>query len=74
MGYLVIQTNNNKTFRVIDGQQRMITLSILILAVLRSLSDLVEQDTDAQNNQTRIDSLRNSYIGYLDPVSLVSQK
>ena len=71
MGYLVIQTDNNKTFRVIDGQQRMITLSILILAVLKSLSDLVEQDTDAQNNQTRIDSLRNSYIGYLDPVSLV---
>ncbi len=71
MGYLVIQTDNNKTFRVIDGQQRMITLSILILAVLKSLSDLVEQDTDARNNQTRIDSLRNSYIGYLDPVSLV---
>ena len=41
MGYLVLQTSNNKNFRVIDGQQRITTLSILILAVLKSLNELV---------------------------------
>ena len=36
MGYLVLQTEDNKTFRVIDGQQRMTTLSLLVLGVLKS--------------------------------------
>ncbi|MFN6064962.1 MAG: DUF262 domain-containing protein [Bacteroidota bacterium] len=31
MGYLVLQTSNNKEFQIIDGQQRLTTLSLLIL-------------------------------------------
>ena len=37
MGYLVLQSNNQKNFYVIDGQQRLTTLSILALAVLKNL-------------------------------------
>jgi len=35
MGYLVLQTSNNKNFQIIDGQQRLTTLSILILSTLK---------------------------------------
>ncbi len=72
MGYLVLQTANNKRFSIIDGQQRLATFSILILAVLASLQDLIDQGIDSEPNSRRSDQLRNTYIGYLDPVSLVT--
>ncbi|WP_081469326.1 DUF262 domain-containing protein [Runella slithyformis] len=40
MGYLVLQTSNNKNFHIIDGQQRLTTLSILILSTLKCLEEL----------------------------------
>lgn len=73
MGYLVLQTNNNKSFDIIDGQQRLTTISLLLLAVLKNLQELIEKDIDALDNKRRLDQLRNSYIGYLDPVTLISQ-
>jgi len=73
MGYLVLQTNNNKLFRVIDGQQRLTTLSILILSVLKALNDLIEKDIEKENNKIRIKSFRESYIGFLNPVTLISE-
>lgn len=41
MGYLVLQSSNNKQFDIIDGQQRLTTISILILAALDHLQKLV---------------------------------
>lgn len=73
MGYLVFQSSDNKRFDIIDGQQRLTTLSILILAALGHLQELVAAGMDAADNTKRGEQLRNSYIGYLDPVSLVSQ-
>ncbi len=72
MGYLVLQTSNNKNFLIIDGQQRLTTLSILILATLKCLKDLVENGVDAEKNHRRKENLQNSYIGYVDPVTLIS--
>lgn len=71
MGYLVLQSSNQKQFDIIDGQQRLTTISILILASLRRLQTLVNQRMDANKNKIRQDNLQNSYIGYLDPVTLV---
>ena len=71
MGYLVLQTSDNKTFDVIDGQQRLTTISLLMLAILKSLQGLVEATVEAENNRRRIEQLRNTYIGFLDPVTLV---
>lgn len=71
MGYLVLQTHDNKTFDVIDGQQRLTTLSLLVLAVLKRFQDLVKKEVEAKDNQLRLDQFRNAYIGYLDPVTLV---
>ncbi len=73
MGYLVLQSENDKVFDVIDGQQRLTTLSLIALAVLRNLQRLVEEKKDAERNQQRLDQIRQTYIGYLDPVTLVAR-
>ena len=71
MGYLVLQSANSKRFDIIDGQQRLTTISVMILACLGHLQDLINSKLDADNNVKRKEQLQNSYIGYLDPVSLV---
>ncbi|MDG5816452.1 DUF262 domain-containing protein, partial [Chitinispirillales bacterium ANBcel5] len=73
MGYLVLQSSDNKQFDIIDGQQRITTISVMILAGLGYLQDLIAADYDAERNSKRKEQLQNSYIGYLDPVSLVPQ-
>ena len=73
MGYLVLQSSDSKRFDIIDGQQRLTTLSILVLAGLSYLNDLVAAGLDAVDNSRRKDQLQNSYIGFVDPVSLVPQ-
>ncbi len=72
MGYLVLQTSNNKNFQIIDGQQRLTTLSIIILSTLKAINQLVENQIDPINNLKRKENLLNSYIGYIDPVTLIS--
>jgi len=71
MGYLVLQSSDNKRFDIIDGQQRLTTLSVMILTCLGHMQDLIRSNLDAENNARRKEQLQNSYIGYLDPVSLV---
>ena len=73
MGYLVLQSKDSRNFEIIDGQQRLSTLSILILAVLRNLKDLIEENKDVDKNKQRLEQLRNSFIGYLDPVTLIAK-
>lgn len=73
MGYLVLQSDDNKTFTIIDGQQRITTISLIILAILKLIGELVEKEIESENNKKRIDHFRNSFIGFLDPVTLVSQ-
>ena len=72
MGYLVLQSSDNKKFDIIDGQQRITTISIMILASLGVLNDIANEGIDSENNKKRVANLRSSYIGYVDPVSLVS--
>lgn len=72
MGYLVLQTVDNKNFIIIDGQQRLTTLTILILAILKRLNDFIDNEIEVENNQKRIDSYRNSYIGTLNTITLIS--
>ena len=70
MGYLVLQRVDDKTFIIIDGQQRLTTITLIIIASLYYLKELVEADNHSEDNQRRLDALRSSYIGALDPVSL----
>jgi Protein of unknown function DUF262/Protein of unknown function (DUF1524) len=73
MGYLVLQSQDEKTFDVIDGQQRLTTLTLIVLATLKSLKRLVEEKNNPENNAQRSEQIRQTYIGYLDPVTLVSR-
>ena len=70
MGAVVLETGERKQFRIIDGQQRMATLSIVILACVDCLTELAAEDTDAVNNRERANELERSYLGSKDPASL----
>lgn len=73
MGYLVLQSENDKSYDVIDGQQRLTTLSIIVLAAMKNLQRLIDSGKNPEQSKQRLDQLRQAYIGYLDPVTLVSQ-
>jgi hypothetical protein len=71
MGYLVLQSDNDKVFDVIDGQQRLTIMSLIVLAVLKNLKRLIAEGKDAERNGQRLEQIRQTYVGYLDPVTLV---
>jgi hypothetical protein len=73
MGYLVLQSDNDKTFDVIDGQQRLTTMSLIVLAVLKNIQRLISESKNPAPNKQRLDQIRQTYVGYLDPVTLVSR-
>lgn len=70
MGAIVLETTERKHFRVIDGQQRLTTLSILILACVDYLHDLAGQAVEAEANKERAGLLESAYLGAKDPTSL----
>ena len=73
MGYLVLQSEDDKSFDVIDGQQRLTTLTLIVLAALKNLKRLIDEKVQPDQNQQRLQQIRQTYIGYLDPVTLVSR-
>ncbi|MDE0118543.1 MAG: DUF262 domain-containing HNH endonuclease family protein [Bdellovibrionales bacterium] len=73
MGYLVLQSIDNKNFTIIDGQQRLTTISIIILSALYELNELVNSNIHPNDNKKRMETLRHSFIGFTDPVSLLSK-
>jgi hypothetical protein len=70
MGYLVLQSTGEQSRNVIDGQQRLTTLSLIILAGLKHLKRLSDEGVDPADNLIRFEQIRNTYVGYLDPVTL----
>ena len=73
MGYLVLQSEDDKQFDVIDGQQRLTTLSLIVLAILQNIQRQIEAGNDAADNVRRREQIRQTYIGYLDPVTLIAR-
>jgi len=73
MGYLVLQTADNRIYEVIDGQQRLTTISLIVLAAMRLLSKFADEGKNSDNNRRRLEQLRATYIGYLDPVTLTTR-
>jgi len=72
MGYLVLQTADNRIYEVIDGQQRLTTISLIVLAAMRLLRKLAGEGKTPDENRMRLEQLRATYIGYLDPVTLTT--
>jgi hypothetical protein len=71
MGALVVEGQSDREFAVIDGQQRLATLSLLVLAVVGRLLDLALRGIDADPNRQRADALRGRFVGERDPASLL---
>ncbi|MBF0107807.1 MAG: DUF262 domain-containing protein [Magnetococcales bacterium] len=71
MGALVLEGISDREFRIIDGQQRLATLSLLALAVLDRLQTLVKEGIEPEQNRERSIGLRGRFIGEKDPASLV---
>jgi len=72
LGCLVLQSYDERNCDIIDGQQRMTTLSLLVLAILGNLRRLVDLGVEADDNRRRLEELRKTYIGFLDPVTLIA--
>ncbi len=72
MGAIVLQnsTTSDKQFTIIDGQQRLATLSIIAIVVIEEIKKLVETHKDREANQERQEILRRTYLGDKDPRSL----
>lgn len=73
MGSLVLQVEGDerdKLFWIIDGQQRLTTLNIITLAVIKNIRDLAENGIDTTANNERAGLLMN-YLGQKDPSSLM---
>jgi len=71
MGAVVLQKKGEKNFLVIDGQQRFTTLSILALAVIKNIQDLIDKNIEPSENEERIKELRRGFLGQRDAGSLI---
>ena len=72
MGAIVLQNSlaSDKNFTIIDGQQRLATLSIIVIAVINKIQQLIDQEIAAEANRDRRDILKRNYLGDKDPRSL----
>lgn len=70
MGSIVLQNMGDKKYHVIDGQQRFSTLTLIVLAIINKLKDLVNNGVEVEANEERIEILSKKYIGDKDPGSL----
>ena len=70
MGAIVLQSGENKEFFIIDGQQRLVTITILALACIKKIKDLAENNIDKEANEERVRLLSTKFIGDKDPASL----
>lgn len=65
LGYLVLQpiSEGEESFWVIDGQQRLTTLSILALAVTALFDKWAKEGIDTEDNKIRFDKITERYLG-----------
>lgn len=73
MGALVVAAHSDREFSIIDGQQRITTLSILVLAVLWRLKTLADEGKETFENTQRMELLRGRFLGEKDPASLTQK-
>ncbi|MEQ1558743.1 MAG: DUF262 domain-containing HNH endonuclease family protein [Methyloglobulus sp.] len=70
MGYIVLQRKSQHDFEVIDGQQRLITLSLVVLGAMKNIQLLINSEDEAEENKERLGVLTDRYIGSKNPISL----
>jgi len=70
MGYIVIQRKGQHDFEVIDGQQRLVTLSLVVLSAMRQIRTLAKQGLEVEENEERLKLLTDRFIGVKNSISL----
>lgn len=70
MGALVLQEVEADRFTIIDGQQRLATLSLLVIASLHCLQNLINEGVEADANRERMELIRGAFLGSKSPVTL----
>jgi hypothetical protein len=71
MGAIVLKTfADRKHFEVIDGQQRLVTISLLLLAAIECLQNWAEQGRDKEANLQRATLIRERFLSSQDAASL----
>lgn len=70
MGSIVLQNKGEKRYSVIDGQQRLSTLTLIVLATIKTIQNLIDKNIDKEYNQERVSLLAKKFIGDKDPGSL----
>jgi uncharacterized protein with ParB-like and HNH nuclease domain len=63
MGSIVLINKGKRDFEIIDGQQRITTVTVCVLAAISILKELVDKGIDVDSNKERIELLTNDYIG-----------
>lgn len=72
MGAIVLQNSreSDQEFTIIDGQQRLATLSIIAIVVINKIKTLVNQGNKPEENQERQEILKRTYLSDKDSISL----
>ena len=70
LGAVVVEQTNDREISIIDGQQRLATLSVLALAAVHRLKELADDGVEPDRNNERARMLRDRFIGEKDPASL----
>ncbi len=71
LGALVLQeVEGTSALRIIDGQQRLVTLSILALAIIRRIEGLAEAGVESEGNRERVRLLREKFVSTRSAASL----
>jgi hypothetical protein len=70
MGAIVLQSKGNDTYAIIDGQQRLTTITIIALAFIQKIKHLSEEGIEREANEERVRLLNTKFVGDKDPSSL----
>lgn len=70
MGYIVLQQKEQYQHEIIDGQQRLVTLSIIVLAAMKAIKTLIDNGEDVQGNTERLDGITQNFVGSKNFVTL----
>lgn len=71
MGYIVLLKTGDHEFEIIDGQQRLITLSLIVIAAMRKIQDLINDGVDEEKNRQRLAVFTDRFLGTKSAVTLI---
>lgn len=70
MGYIVLQQREKSKYEIIDGQQRLVTLTLLILAYMAKLQFFINNNEDKADNEERLNVISERHIGVKNLITL----